>query len=375
MKRFYLSAVMMLAGFSGWSQAFPTKEFIDINDIKAQHMVHGDMWWDPATMTPQCEYPKGSGKHASFLGSIWIGGFDPQGQLHVSAQTYRQNGNDYWPGPLDNNGTIDYANSQKWAKIWKVNRTTVDSFRALSSHTTANTPASILTWPGKGSTNAKGNNNVALQINGDMAPFVDVNNDGIYNPLDGDYPAIKGDQMLWWIFNDNGPTHDANPGAQSLKFEVRTSAYAYKTPGMLSRTVYYEFAVQNKSGMKYDSLVMGLFSDADLGYAFDDYIGFDSAHRMGISYNGNSVDGSGQPNSYGTSIPISGVSLVELPGDNYPNLVPAGSFMYYNNGNSPTGNPNTGDEFVFSGRECGDEHRGHGHERDGQQRPPVPAER
>ncbi len=43
------------------------------------------------------------------------------GQLHIAAQTYRQSGNDYWPGPLVGD-TLTYATSQSWAKIWKVDR-------------------------------------------------------------------------------------------------------------------------------------------------------------------------------------------------------------------------------------------------------------
>ena len=31
------------------------------------------------------------------------------GNLHVAAQTYRQNGNDFWPGPLDASGNLDRA--------------------------------------------------------------------------------------------------------------------------------------------------------------------------------------------------------------------------------------------------------------------------
>lgn len=36
-----------------------------------------------------------------------------------------------------------------------------------------------------------------------LAPFVDNNNDGDYNPLDGDYPKIKGQQAIYYIYNDN----------------------------------------------------------------------------------------------------------------------------------------------------------------------------
>ncbi len=57
----------------------------------------------------------------------------------------------------------------------------------------ANTPIPILEWPANGNPFAKGAGGVALVVNHDLAPFVDVNGDGKYNPLLGDYPAMKGD--------------------------------------------------------------------------------------------------------------------------------------------------------------------------------------
>src|SRR5688572_4932623 len=74
---------------------------LDINNVRARLMTGGDMWWDNGTSQARYEVPKGSLKSSLFAGSVWIGGFDPQRQLKVAAQTYRQSGNDYWPGPLD----------------------------------------------------------------------------------------------------------------------------------------------------------------------------------------------------------------------------------------------------------------------------------
>lgn len=181
--------------------SFNTLEFIDINNINAGQLVHGDMWRNPATFQPACEYPKGSGKHLMALGSLWMGGYDFASNLVTAVQSYRQTGNDYFPGAADFTITPpdQQAYMQKWARIWKVNRSTIDSFRTLTAHTIANTPGVINEWPAKGNVHAKGSNGATLTITTDLAPFVDVNADGHYNALDGDYPEIKGDQMLWWV--------------------------------------------------------------------------------------------------------------------------------------------------------------------------------
>ncbi len=320
--------------------AFAVKEYIDVNNVRAAALVHGDLWWDPVAQIAQCEYPKNSGKHIMSASSIWMAGYDNNNILHQSAQTYRQNGNDYWPGPLDGTGYVDYITSAKWAKIWKVDLSDINTFKSSANHTVQNTPLSILEWPAKNNPYAAGASGIPLTITTDMAPFVDVNSDGNYNPLDGDYPDIKGDQMLWWVFSDNGNTHsNANPPSSPLKVEIHAKAYAYKRNTLIDNVVYYEMDIANKSGSNYSGFRFGIWADADLGYYQDDYIGFDSVHRMGIVYNGMAVDGTGQPDAYGAQIPVAGVTFLRMPGDNVPLYQPAGSFMSYNNDFSVVGNP------------------------------------
>lgn len=333
---------------SAQTTPFPTIDSVDINNINAAVLVHGDMWWNPSLLAEKCTFPKGAKTNIALTGSLWMAGYDAGNNLHVAAQTYRQNGNDYWPGPLDSLGTLSYATSQLWAKIWKVNRTQIDSFNAISNHTASNTPAPILQWPAKGNPYAAGNGSVPLTINTDMAPFVDVNNDGVYNPLQGDYPAIKGDQALWWIFSDNGPVHNETHGTP-IQAEIHAMAYAYHRGTSIDNVIYYEYNIINKSSSDYTNFRIGKFADLDLGYSFDDFTGFDSTHRMGIEYNGTTVDGygGGWPSQfvYDSMIPTVAITLLSLPGDLLNNYVPAGSFMYFYNSSYGNGNPKTPYEY------------------------------
>lgn len=314
-------------GQGAWQHA---AEYNDVNNIKAKLMTFGDMWWDDSTGEGRCEFPKGSGKNIGFAGAVWMAGYDPQGQLKVSAQTYRQSGNDYWPGPIDGTASTSLSYSEQWAKIWKINKSTVDSFLSVASHTIANTPAAILTWPAKGNANAAGYNGVALTINNELAPFTDANGDGTYNALDGDYPVLKGDQMLWYVFSDYGATHNQT-NSDPLKVEVRVSAYAYQRNTAVDNMIFYEYEVVNKGSSSLDSFRIALWTDFDLGWYNDDFIGFDSSRSLGIGYNGNDVDGFGQPYEYGEMIPMSGVRVLESPDGGCGSILPAGSFMYYNN--------------------------------------------
>jgi hypothetical protein len=343
MKRLSLVLLLLCSAGAVYAQtAFTTCEYVDINKIKAGVSLHGDFGVNYSTNTLACEFPKGGGNHISYAGGIWMAAYDVQGQLHVSAQTYRQNGNDYWPGPLDNNGALSYATSTDWARIWKVNKTDISTFLSTTPHTPANTPVAILEWPAKGNPNAKGNNGASLTINNNMAPFVDVNGDQEYNALDGDYPVIKGDQFLWWVFSDNGPTHNATTSSvMPLKVEVHACSYAISNGQTQDNIVYYEYDIINKSGIDLDSMCFAYFNDVSIGNGNDDYAGFDSSQRLGIGYNANTTD-----SRYGSNIPVSGITFLKVPGDGNGAYEPLGSFIaYYNQGSShPTGNPETAND-------------------------------
>lgn len=326
---------------------FNTADSIDVNNINARILVHGDMFWDPTIGIAKCYFPKNSPASINFASSLWISGYDADNKLHIAAQTYRQIGNDYWPGPLDTSDTLTYATSHDWAKIWKVNDTDITNFLGISIHTSSNTPSSILTWPGKGNIYAQGNAGVSLTISEDMAPFVDLNGNGFYEPLLGEYPAIKGNQALWWVFSDNGPAHNETKG-RPLGIEVHAMTYAYNRGTLIDNVVYFDYTIINKSGNNYDSIRIGEWDDIDLGYYYDDFIGFDSVHRMGIQYNGTNDDGAGggHPlNSYGTHIPMVGMTMIVLPGDTGSTYVTAGGFYFFNNDASIIGNPSNDSQY------------------------------
>lgn len=321
---------------------FNYSDSVNINHINARVLLHGDMWWDPVTQVAKCEFPKGSGKHIGFASALWMSGIDEASQTHVSAQTYRDS-NDYWPGPLDASGNLSYAQSTNWARFWKVRYTDLQYFQSLSTHTVANTPEAILSWPASGNTNATGNALAPLSIPAGtaMAPFKDLNSNGIYEPLLGEYPDIKGDEAIWWTFSDNGPTHNQTNGLP-IGVEVHAMSYGYNRGTLLDNVVYYEYTLTNKSTHTYTNFRIAQFSDADLGYFNDDFIGFDSTHRMSIFYNGTADDGAsaGHPlNSYGIHSPVQGTTMIALPGDTGSSHVPAGSFIAYNNDFSVIGNP------------------------------------
>ena len=82
-----------------------------LNNVKFWIETGGNMWEDRPNGNPFYIVPKlapdGSDGQNSvlFAGSLWMGGTDPADNLKMAAVRFRQNGNDFWPGPLTNDGT------------------------------------------------------------------------------------------------------------------------------------------------------------------------------------------------------------------------------------------------------------------------------
>src|SRR5688572_6819951 len=169
---------------------------LDINNVRAMVLNGGDMWWNLADAryeVPKVNDPNLPKRHAIFAGSVWIGGKDPQGNLYLAAQTYRQGAPadaGYWPGPLDpNTGEIDKNECAAWNYHAKIDRSVVEKFRTDWAPgvfaSASDLPQEIREWPARGNrfVNHSGN------MNHDLAPFINVGGAvDAYEPLLGDYP-------------------------------------------------------------------------------------------------------------------------------------------------------------------------------------------
>jgi len=286
---------------------------LDIANVRAAIMTGGDMWWD-LIGSPRYEVPKGSGKNSLFAGALWIGGYDNSGNLRVAAQTYRQGGSDFWPGPMDTtSGGITPATCSQFDRHWKLTRAEVENFANGGNPTQA-----IIDYPGSG--------DAINHASHFLAPYVDMNGDGIYNYLDGDYPmfddasnqsgcnctALHGDQVLWWVINDFGNAHGVTNSAP-VGVEIQCQAFAFSSADAdISNATFYEYKIISRNTTtNIDSTWLGFYVDVELGDYLDDYIGCDVGRGLAYGYNGDANDNG--ISGYGINPPAVGLDVVHGP--------------------------------------------------------------
>lgn len=347
---------------------------LNINNVRAKLLNAGDMWWDGIS-DAKYEVPKGDGNtprlHAVFAGSIWVSGLDAGGALHIAATKYRNDGVDFYAGPLDDrSGTVTRSVCDLWDKQgyghFVVFGDSIREFQRAYRENGNTIPIDVLNknvgikyWPGKG--------NAYLQSSGydmsiNLAPFYDRNSNGVYEPENGDYPRVGfdkcepnnpsfADQMIFWVTNDMGNTHSQTSG-QPMGIQINNLAFAFKTTDDINNMTFYRYTIENKSNNTYDSVYMSQWIDPDLGCYKNDYIGCDTARSLGYVYNGVANDGgvssecaSGQA-GYGTQLPMLGVDYFEGPTDEFDNELGMSSFIYFNNcASGQQCDPNTAQQF------------------------------
>jgi len=322
-------------------------EWLDINNVRTRINAGGDMWWDLPSGTGSKYFIPANGSATSlFAGSLWIAGVDVNNQLKCAALRFRQVGNDYNTGPLtvDGKASITPETCAKWDKIFKITRAEVDEFLSHCDPVTHaleqgyQMPSIIKNWPAmRGDDDPEG-------IAQYLAPFYDVDGDGLYNPENGDYPyydienelchtkiptmeeeklgtmhgsiladqVLKGDQTLWWIFNDKGAAHTESKG-QAIGIEVRAQAFAFATNDEINNMTFYSYEIINRSTYTLTGTYFSPWTDVDLGYGWDDYVGCDVGRGLGYGYNGTAVDGSGEPEAYGAQPPALGIDFFQGP--------------------------------------------------------------
>jgi|GEM_PF-1336197 len=324
--------------------------YLDINEldipIEPSHNIIG---WD-FTLNSHISYPKNSCKDIIFSNSLLLSGKNGN-DIYSSVETFAERGHDFHAGPIDTVLNQSTENSGlPYKKVWKLNRAIIEDFKL--NYTKANfvIHPDILSWPAHGLGNASKN----------LAPFVDIDNNGLYEPTKGDYPKIKGDMCLFWITNDTIEAtrylNQSESVGKSMGVEVHAMAYGFSdkslspsdTNSLINRTAFFNYKVINRSANNYENFRAGVFVENELGNHGDNFVGSNPKNNFAYCYNGDSMDEGSF--GYGSNPPIVSVQFLNqkmasfMSFSNDANAVcgfPSLDNDYYNymNGNYKNGQP------------------------------------
>lgn len=257
-------------------------EYLDANNVKAGFAPGGNLFCKTIRNNvdgPSYEVPKNSGKNAVFTSSFWMTGLDNAGNLHGAVSRYTVN-SDWVTGPISS--IYDSVYDSIYKKVYKVSRAEIDYHINNYFKSGYVMPANIQNWLGNG---RAAFNETAL-----LAPFVDVNRNGLYEPLLGDYPDIIGDQAVFFVLNDARSVSYANCLKMNVELHVMAYVVDCATDKVLSNTVFLNLKFINRSTNNYSSVYFSNFVDPDLGCYRNDRVGCDTLSNSYFTYNGEAID-------------------------------------------------------------------------------------
>lgn len=259
----------------------------------------GIFFADLGTQLPGYEIPEGSDRNIIYSSAFWFGGKDVGGQVKLAAQNIYNQGSDLWPGALTVDGTANVVTPNPLGQtIWNVSRAEILNHISNYNQPGYVTPFNIENWPANG--------DVSMNQSAQLAPYVDLNMNGLYEPELGEYPCIKGDQTVYTIMNDKQNVHYS--GGEPLGIEVHFMFYQFASNDALDNTTFADVHVFNRGTQTIYDFTTSFMMDGDLGGPSDDFVGCDTTRNLAYQYNGDDFDeGMAGITGYGSNPPSFGI--------------------------------------------------------------------
>ena len=156
-----------------------------------------------------------------------------------------------------------------WNRVWKLTSSEIKFHQENWSSPGYFMPEAIQLWPGNGDA---GQGQVSS-----LAPYLDYDDNGYYDPEMGDCPVIRGDQAIFSLFNDHR-TVGMSTQSNSLGIEVHQTAYAFNCPSdsAFYNTFFVQYRIINRSENDYEDIYSGIYTAFNVGVAGDEYMGCDT---------------------------------------------------------------------------------------------------
>ena len=251
---------------------------IDANNI--------DMWIHPNGVFAHnyhfgnsgLEWPIYSGKHVVYSSGIWVGAKVGE-EIHTAISAKSSGIEEFAPGPIDESGQAGDPLDPKF-RVYKIH---------LGDD---NINPDYAEWPA------------------DLGAPLDQN----------DNPQHLADQTMFVVYNDLNADNHSRIGSTPLGAEIQQTIFAWDDESELGNNVFLRFKVINKSNDAWEDTYFALWSDPDVGFYGNDFVGIDVDKNMGYAYNGSNFD-----DIYGSGPPAVGYDI--LKGAYYTKPIQA--FAYY----------------------------------------------
>ena len=245
------------------------------NDHKLRVNSNGILGIDLTTLSPS-SYQEGTSNNYLNQAGLWIVAEDYNGNFYTSIQHVKAlDSFDFWPGPVDTL-TGQTGSVSEWNKVWPMSKQMIEQHQESYNKTGYTIPDEIATWP------VAGGNGFSKYL----APFIDANNNAIYDPENGDYPFIIGDNAVYCIFNDLADEHTASFGVE-IGLEIQLMAYTVEN----SNTIFLQYFIVSRKSLPYKNIKVGFFMGGECGYNQDNYAGTFSNYPVSTYiYNGDDID-------------------------------------------------------------------------------------
>lgn len=293
----------------------PSLRLFQVGDVESQGL----------TFTPE---DTGIEQTLIYTSSLWYGGLS-EDTLYMTASRYDEPELDDATyssfGPIS--GAYDGAFEALYNRVWAVNRSDIEAHLAQFDSPGYTVPEVLATYPGNGRSEL-GESHLLL-------PFVDLNDNGLYEPELGDHPRIRGDRCVTWVVNDASNGADDRPHIETVM-----QAYVFHDgPVELQHSLFLSAQLRNRSDRDYSDFSIGMFVDGDVTHFADNYVGCDADDNYAYTYSpfpASSIEFGpfGMPSNVATLFPsdnlYSHMSFLNSAADNGVPFEPAHFYGYLN---------------------------------------------
>jgi len=273
--------------------------FLDINGVSAYFQPSGIMFTDEYRNRPGFEVFNEEGR-STIYGMYPC--FSARSSDSIFTSTPWHLAIETTAGP--NAIVADQEFFERYHQVWMVDRDQIVEHQLHFAEPGYSAPLAILTWPGNGNTT----NGEPMRV----APFADINGNGIYEPETGDHPLIRGDRAIYYVLHDKAEFGAGiNP---VLDVHVMHYAFANTWDPHLSETIFTNIKYINRSSRNYTNVAAGCYTDWDIGNYRDDLAGCDTVLQLAYGYNRYPIDSSSSNSlGYGAAPPAQGLVLLTSP--------------------------------------------------------------